>query len=388
MITLRGVTWDHPRAVDSIRSASDAFHAANPDVVVEWVARPLHEFEDVPIEELAGSFDLLALDHPFMGDAAEHRALMPLNDLIPAPELGARAEAYVGQSYESYTWNGLQLALPVDAACMVSAFRPDRIDHTTLPKKWSDAADFIRNLDSGRTLMAANPTHLWCTFLTLCEAVSGASSTTSSTGPVWWTEGGIDEAIFAPAIDLLRGLLAVSSPLSLHSDPIAVLNLLASDGDFDYCPLVFEYSTYSLERDGFGLIEFANGPSGDDPTSGPLTGGVGLAVSALSAEPLWAARFAMYATSNEIQAGLYSRAGGQPAARAAWQDPEVNKHAHAMYYNTAASMDTAFLRPRGRNFPAFQRAAAAALHAMTIEGQSGANICRELNRMWVERAIV
>jgi len=386
MRTLRGTTWDHPRAVDSIRSASEAFHAANPDVIVEWVARPLHEFEDVPIEELAEEFDLLAIDHPFVGDAAEHRALLPLNDVVLASELAERAETYVGNSFESYVWQGLQLAMPVDAACMVSAFRPDRIDRSSLPNQWSDAADFVLDLGSERTLMAANPTHLWCTFLTLCESVSGASSTMSSSGPLWWTEEGIDETVVSPAIELLRGLLAVSSPLSLRCDPIAVLNLLASDADFDYCPLVFEYSTYSIERDGLRLIEFTNGPGGHNPATGPLTGGVGLAVSALSAEPLLASRFVMFATSDEVQAGVYSRAGGQPAARAAWQDPVVNRYAHAMYTNTAASMETAFLRPRGRNFPAFQRAAASALHTMTTGRQPGASICRELNRMWRERA--
>lgn len=386
MRTLRGTTWDHPRAVDSIRSASEAFHAANPDVIVEWVARPLHEFEDVPIEELAEEFDLLAIDHPFVGDAAERRALLPLNDVVLASELVARAQTYVGRSFDSYIWDGRLLAMPVDAACMVSAFRPDRIDYSSLPNLWSDAAGFALELGSGRTLMAANPTHLWCTFLTLCESVSGTSSTMSSSGPLWWTEEGIDEAVVSPAISLLRGLLAVSSPLSLRCDPIAVLNLLASDADFDYCPLVFEYSTYSTERNGFALIEFTNGPGGHNPATGPLAGGVGLAVSALSPEPLWAARFVMFATSDKVQAGLYSLAGGQPAARVAWQDPVVNRHAHAMYTNTAASMEAAFLRPRGRNFPAFQRAAAAALYAMTTERQSGASICRELNRIWSERA--
>lgn len=386
MITLHGVTWDHPRAVDSIRVASSAFENANPGVRIEWSARPLHEFEDAPIEELAATFDLLAIDHPLLGDAIANDALAPYDDFVCAHELVERSVSYVGSSFESYTGAGKQWALPVDAACMVSAFRPDQLEKASLPVAWHDVELFISELGSGRTLMAANPTHLWCTFLTLCEAVSAESSTGNENSPSWWGEIGFDARVFVDSFSLLRALLAASAPASLFMNPIAVLDSLASDSRYIYSPLVFEYSTYSLSRPGFGLVAFANAPRGENLSSGPLTGGVGLAISARSREPEWAARFALFATSDEVQRTVYSEAGGQPASSVAWADARVNEHANGMYVNTATSMENAFLRPRGRYFPAFQRAASALLFVRTSEGEAPELIAAEMNRIWGDRA--
>ena len=55
MTKLRGLTWQHPRAIDSIYAASRAYAELHPSITLEWTARPLHESESSPLEELSRS---------------------------------------------------------------------------------------------------------------------------------------------------------------------------------------------------------------------------------------------------------------------------------------------------------------------------------------------
>ena len=80
-IVLRGMTWDHRRAVDPLTHTLPTFRSLHPGVDVQWTSRPLHGFEFTPIEDLARSFDLIVLDQPFAGNIAASGCLMPLDDL-------------------------------------------------------------------------------------------------------------------------------------------------------------------------------------------------------------------------------------------------------------------------------------------------------------------
>ena len=81
-IVLRGMTWDHRRAIDPLVSTMPGFRARRSDVDIFWTARPLHGFEFDPVQELAQQFDLIVLDHPFVGDIAATGCLEPLDLLI------------------------------------------------------------------------------------------------------------------------------------------------------------------------------------------------------------------------------------------------------------------------------------------------------------------
>ncbi|WGW12884.1 extracellular solute-binding protein [Saxibacter everestensis] len=386
MSLIRGLTWDHPRAVDSIHAASSAYSALNPGTTFEWTARPLHEFEDVPLDDLASGFDVLAIDHPFVGDAAASGALTSLSALLGAEKLRSRADAYIGRSYASYEREGELWALPVDAACMVAAVRLDDAPAAGLPERWDDVVPFIRELGKDRTVIAANPTHLWGTFLSLCEAHNAGTVPDLATGPSWWRTGGICDEVAVPALELMREIVIASATRSLHLDPVAVLDELAGDGPGVYTPLVFMYSTYSLRRDGRGAVSFHAAPAVGEQPTGTLTGGVGLAVSGRSACRNEAADFILFATSEHVQRGIYAEAGGQPASTAAWLDGAVNERAGGLYRNTASTMELSFLRPRRAGYPAYQRAAAHALHDLFEQGRSAQHIVSTLNRMWADVA--
>ena len=68
-VELRGMAWNHPRALDPLAAISAAWSLER-DQVVLWDARPLKDFEDQPLDELAAYYDLLLIDYPFVGVAA------------------------------------------------------------------------------------------------------------------------------------------------------------------------------------------------------------------------------------------------------------------------------------------------------------------------------
>ncbi|WP_209326239.1 extracellular solute-binding protein [Brevibacterium renqingii] len=384
-ITLHGITWDHPRAVDSIHQASEAYSSLHPGIEIDWTARPLHAFEEMPIELLAEKFDIMAIDHPFVGDGVEKSALAPLTSLVPSSRLVECKNSFMGRSFESYVWNEELYAMPVDAACMVSAASSNEIFSTDDPPiTWQQALETMYELGRERVLLTANPTHLWGTFLSLCEAHSPGPQSDFVSGPTWWHEDGIASNVGLPALEALRELAALSSPRSLQMDPVQVLDELSGGGPGVYCPSVFIYSTYSLKRSDRRLVTFHDAPRLGDSPVGTLTGGVGLGVSSQSQHGDKAADFVLFATSHNVQRGLYTEAGGQPATIDAWSDDAVNARVADLYRNTAATMSRSFIRPRRVGYPQYQRTASRALHNMFTEGTRSETVLRTLNRMWLD----
>lgn len=396
MTTLHGMTWDHPRGIDALLAVGREY-TANTGVEIDWVARPLHEFEETPLARLATRFDLLAMDHPFIGDAVEADALIPLDGVWSRADLDDRAGDSAGRSVASYSWNGRQWAGAVDAACMVSAYRTGAIDSAAIPREWEQLAEFSAEHGRRAVLLAANPTHLWGTVLSMCHGLSGSgalpdgASTGTSTGsddgrPGWWGDDGIEPDLLADAISCVIDVVALCAPESMAADPIAVLDRLsAADGAEPtvlYSPLVFGYITYSVDGAKPTLVSFADAPGFGSGPVGTLTGGVGLAVSAHSPHREAAADFVRFATDREVQLGSYSAAGGQAGRRSVWANDELDHRVNGFYGNTLATMDRSFLRPRLIGYPEFQRLASLDLHSAVTEARPVGETVRRLADIW------
>lgn len=386
MTALTGMTWDHPRGIDALEAAGREF-ARITGTSVRWEVRPLAQFEDSSVSELARSYDLVAMDHPFIGDAVRDGGLSPLEEAWSAAQLAELRADSAGPSQDSYLWRGRTYAAAVDAACMVSAAREGALDAEEMPRDWDGVAALSRRLGRGRVLLAANPTHLWGTLLSLCEDVASGSSGEPSPRdgegrPAWWPEAGLDRAVLGEALPRLRALLEWCDPSSRELDPITVLERLSGRGDAAYTPLVFGYVTYARERAGAEIVRFANAPGTGGAPVGTLTGGVGLAVSAHSARAAEAARFVLFASSLPTQRGTYVTAGGQSGRRSVWADPAVNARDGGFYADTLATMDRSFLRPRVPGYPAYQRSAAHALHGLVFGGGGDAEILEALSGLW------
>ena len=99
----------------------------------------MQDFADFPLQKLAETYDLLVIDHPFVGFAAADGCLLPLDEFIDAAVLADQAANSVGPSHRSYHYGGHQWALATDAAGHVSAYRPDLIEEIGgLPQTWDE----------------------------------------------------------------------------------------------------------------------------------------------------------------------------------------------------------------------------------------------------------
>lgn len=344
------MAWDHPRAIYPLEAISSEWSKAS-GVAIEWDARPLKDFEDQPLEELATRYDLILIDYPFVGFASASGLIVPVDDWVDAAYLADQRDNSVGPSFASYTWRGKQWALAVDAACQVSAIRRDLLSDSniaTAPTTWDDVARLAGDTRARASQVAIplNPNHSYCAFL---------SVGLSMLGPAFWPTGGhIDADTGIDALEFLRRISLDLHPISQTSDPIAISDRMADSDEILYVPLMFLYSNYA--RPGFRSkpILFGDAPEGDEGHIGSVLGGVGIALSALSEHRDAAADLARRVASSEVQSGLYATSGGQPGHAAAWEAKNVNDLVGDSFSATKRTIDQAFLRPRVTGHRRFQ----------------------------------
>jgi ABC-type sugar transport system, periplasmic component len=371
-ITLKGMTWSHPRGYDPMVACSKAWQEKS-GVSIEWDKRSLQDFESFPVEELARQYDLIVIDHPHVGQITDEGCLLPLDRPERAREFEALARGSVGKSFPSYNWRGHQWAFPIDAATQVLAFRPDLIE--TPPRTWDQVLDLAR---AGRVLLPLRPPHSLMTFFTLCGNL-GTPCSTEREQPF------VDPETGKRAFELIRELAAHVDPACRTMDPIAVLDRMGESGSgIAVSPLIYGYVSYSMQGFRDRRIAFADMPViGDSGPIGSALGGTGIAVSAFSVHPEAAIDFAYWVAGADIQSDLYWRSGGQPGHAAGWEDDGANAATLDFYRATRPTLEGAWLRPRHNGYMAFQHAASERLNQGLEGGEAAANVVATLNEMFV-----
>lgn len=350
-IKLNGMTWDHPRGHDPLVVTSAAYARTHPGISIAWEKRTLQAFADFPVEQLAGQYDLIVIDHPHVGFAAAEGCLVPFDSFHNRrADLANLAAHSLGGSHESYQYQGRQWALAIDAATQVACCRPDLLAQP--PRSWGDVVDLARE---GRVLWPAKPVDALMSFFTL----------SANRGTPCRTDGASDKPLIGPddAIAVLGLLesLARHVPRECFSfNPIEVYQRLsaADNRQFAYCPLGYGYTNYS--RAGFRphplkFIDIAQTLPGAGPR-GTTIGGTGIAVSSRSKHIDIAVDYAFWIASADCQRSLYFEAGGQPAHTAAWADDHCNAATLDFFRNTRRTLDRVYLRPRYCGYLGFQDA--------------------------------
>jgi multiple sugar transport system substrate-binding protein len=379
VIHLRGMAFDHPRGFAPMKAATEKFQLSNPSARISWDARSLKDFEDYPIENLAERYDLIMMDHPFIGSCVKSKALVPLDEHVSAEYLNDQERHSVGPSYQSYSWEGHQWALAVDAAAQVSAYRPDLLEARNLrvPETWDEMFELVEALPEETKIgLTLNPTHSFCTFITLCANINENEALKEATG--------VDLSVGEEALNFLRRLVPVIHEVSLRADPIQMSELMSRSNEVAYVPFMFGYSNYA--RPGFAphIIHYTDIPSTRSEPSGSVLGGVGLAVSAYSEHRQVAIDFALFVAAQECQRGIYFESGGQPGHRAAWTDPTVNQRASGFFEDTLRTLDLAYLRPRHVGYPAFQGRAGESIGGFLWNGGNAREVIKTINRLYKE----
>jgi multiple sugar transport system substrate-binding protein len=341
--TYRGITWDHPRGKNALLAAASAA-AASGGPSIEWEAHSLEHFESHPIDELASRYDLIVLDHPHLGEALEKHSLQPMDAVVGAAQIERWSRESVGPSFDSYSADGYQWALPLDAATQVAVHKPALLG--AVPDTW----DEVEALSAGApvALSLAGP-HAFLTFASICAAFGEPVG--SGDGSAWLVSG----ATASRVLELMRSIASRAPAGTESQNPIALLERLADTDDIAYCPLVYGYVTYSSRE-----VRFTDAPRAiAGGRRGSTIGGTGLAVSARATVTPELVEHISWLLSAEAQCGFIPQHEGQPSARAAWLDAWVNRAAHDFYRSTLATIEDSWVRPRFAGYIPFQSEASA-----------------------------
>jgi len=346
---LRGITWNHSRALPPLVATAQRFEEQHPGVRIQWERRSLHEFGHADLATLAHTFDLLVIDHPMVGDAETTRVLTDLLPLLSLEDLKDLREDSIGLCFSSYNYQGKLYALPIDAAAPAASFRPDLMNQHELeyPRVWADVVSLAK---LGWVRMPAFSADLLLNFLGLC--VSRGSAIACS------PERLVDHEIGTCCLEQLRELAALMPEEIYRMNPICLYERMADDDTIAYCPFAFTYSNYS--RRGFGAkhVRFSNPVALDEDTPmRTVLGGTGIAISAGSKDTTIALEYSLFVAGRISQSTLYGICGGQPARRSAWHDSLLNQITDGFFSRTAASIETAHVRPRYPGYVGLQERA-------------------------------
>lgn len=369
-VTLKGMTWSHPRGYDPMVACAAEWERRT-GVSVAWEKRSLQDFESFPVEELARAYDLIVIDHPHVGQITGEGCLEPLDVAGREAEREALARGSVGRSYPSYHWAGRQWGFPIDAATQVQAYRADALERPLT--RWAEVLDCARE---GRLALPLRPPHSLMCVYTLA----------ANLGRPCQTEGDvlIDAETGAEVWAMLRELFALVDPAFLGMDPIAVFERMASGEAREICtPLAYGYVPYAVEGFRPHRLLFTDIPvAGDKGPVGSALGGTGIAVSAFSQAKAEAIDFAYWVASGAVQKGLYASSGGQPGHAEAWEDEAVNAATGDFYRATRATLEGAWVRPRHDGYMGFQQAASDRINEGLAGGHAAPAAIDDVNALF------
>ncbi|WP_308639409.1 ABC transporter substrate-binding protein [Paenibacillus silvisoli] len=371
---LRGITWNHTRGFLPKVATAQRFMETHPGVEIVWEKRSLQAFADEPIEHLAVQYDLLIIDHPWAGFAADKGILVPLEQHVTDAFLADQALHSVGRSHESYCFNGVQTAFAVDAATPVAAYRADLLAEAgvQVPQTWEELLALAKR---GKVAFAGIPVDTLMNFYMLCA--------TQGEEPFQAEGRVVSEQIGVQALEQLRELTSLCTEEMLNWNPIRVYEAMSGGDAIAYCPFAYGYSNYSRQGYAPHVLHFTDLVSLG--SHGPLRstlGGTGISVSARSKHAALAVQYAVYMTSPEVQRTVFAEAGGQPGHRSAWVNEELNRRTNGYFQATLPALDRAYLRPRYSGYLDFQDHAGDVVRDYVIKGGRPQQALEQLDRLY------
>jgi len=372
-IVLKGISWGHSRGFTPLVAFSQRFSEMFPGVEIVWKQRSLQDFSDYPIEKLTEQYDLLIIDHPWVGCAAVKECVLPLEIYLPDEYLQNQLENTVGVSHLSYSYEGHQWALAIDAAAPAASYRADLLqeNNISLPLQWSDLIDLAR---SGKVAAPAIPIDLLMNFYMFCIA-HGQEPFTNE-------EEVIDKVTGLEALATMKEFYSLLDEQMFSCNPIKVAELMTATDKYWYCPFAYCYSNYSREGFSKNILHYKNlvGFNGAELRS--TIGGTGISVSAFSAHKEWAIKFVEEVVSEKCQSTFYVQHGGQPGHKAAWTSEEANKLCNNFFSNLLPVMEKGYLRPRYNGYLHFQDNAGEPIHKYLMRGGSPIEVLQKMNQLY------
>jgi multiple sugar transport system substrate-binding protein len=377
MVQLAGIAWDHSRAFPPLAATAQRYEETHSGVRIRWEKRTLDEFGHMPIDQLALKFDLIVIDHPWAGFAFEKNLVRDLKPLLSPATLSEFARNSIGEAFASYCYAGRLLALPIDAAAPAPSWRPDLMERAGLPipATWAEAITLARR---GIAVIPAFNADLFLHFLMLVKALGP--------NPCADPDQIAPRAVTRASLNLLRELTEPMPRSIFDWNPIQVAERMTVSDDFAWNAFAYTYNNYA--RDGFARhrLRFGNLIS-LEPNALRLrsvVGGTGIALSTKCNHVEIALDYASFVASGTIQRTLYPNAGGQPALRAAWNDPSVDALCGGFFSGTRTTQEEAFIRPRYSGYVPLQTKGGNALQEALRDGRDPEAVLEKLDTLYRE----
>jgi multiple sugar transport system substrate-binding protein len=376
-VQLAGIAWDHSRAFPPLAAVAQRYEETHPGVRIRWEKRTLDEFGHTPIDQLARKFDLIVIDHPWAGYAFDNNLVHDLKPLLSAAALNEFAHNSIGATFESYCYAGRLLALPIDAAAPAPSWRCDLMERAGLPvpTTWPEAVALARRKIA---VIPAFNADLFLHFLMLVKALgSNPCSEQDHIAPRDATRA---------ALNLLRELTEPMPRAIFDWNPIQVAERMTATDDFAWNAFAYTYNNYA--RNGFARnrLHFGNLISleANAPRLRSVLGGTGIALSVKCNNVEIALDYACFVASGTTQRTLYANAGGQPAHRAAWNDPSLDALCGGFFSGTRTTQDEAFIRPRYSGYVPLQTNGGNALQEALRDGRDAEAVLEKLDALYRE----
>ena len=343
MITLKGMTWDHPRGYDPMIATSKEFNNNHSGkILLEWEKRSLQAFADRSIEDMTDEFDLIVIDYPHVGEVTAKGLLAQLDTPSYKKQLEKLRNESVGLSCDSYKIDNHQWALPIDAATQVAAYRKDLIFN--LPKSWNELIELSKDK---KVFWPLKSVHAISSFYSIYNNIGKAFDPLDK-----------DFVTKGQCIKTLEMMRVVSNLLSnecLSMDPIIVAEEMTESNNIYYCPYLYGFSNYSREGFRKNILFYTDvmDLSGKGP-AGTHLGGTGIAVSTQSQNKDYAIEYAYWIASSECQKNIFYSSGGQPGNSFAWEDNTINEETNNFFNNTRDTLEKSWVRPRHNGYMNFQ----------------------------------
>src|SRR5687768_809850 len=372
-IVLNGITWGHSRGITPLLALSQRYSELHPDIEIRWKKRTLQEFADFPIEKLTETYDLLIIDHPWVGCAAATNCVLPLDEYLSKEYLQNQLDNSVGQSHISYNYNGHQWALAIDAATPAASYRKDLLHQNNifLPQTWEDVLDMAR---LGKVAVPGIQIDVLMNFFSFCIA--------HGKEPFQNEAEVIDMETGVKAIETMKELYSLIDKKMFYNNPIAVAELMTTTNDYWYCPFAYCYSNYSRAGYADRLLHYADVISFKEKKLKTTIGGTGLAVSAFSQHKETAIDFAAMVASSECQRTMYVQHGGQPGNKSAWIDKDANHLTNNFFKTILPLMENGYLRPRYNGYLHFQDKAGEPLQQCLKTNGDSEKALNEINKIY------
>lgn len=345
-IELTGITWDHSRALPPLVAAAQRYEELNPGIRIRWEKRSLHEFGHMPIDVLADRFDLIIIDHPWAGFCFARDLILDLMPLIQKAG-GPDAGDFVGRAFSSYTYEGKQLALPVDVATPVPSWRQDLMEKAgaPIPATWKDLVDLA---DRRLLAMPGFNADLFLNWSMLLRALAA--------DPYNSPETIADPDRAHEAMGRLKRLAEPQASRIYETNPIRLAEWMTQTDEVAYNPFAYSYVNYARPSYVEKPLKFGNLVSLEDGTPlRSILGGTGYAITRGCRHVESAFAFGQFCSGAFIQNGIYRYAGGQPAHRTAWEGTSEDSIFDGNFFaDTRHSHQEALVRPRYHGYVPLQ----------------------------------